>query len=62
MDALGDIRERFGQSKTGRGGGGGAYSNAVGLGIGILAIIVVLSLLYWRFRRTTEEATSDSNK
>ena len=61
MDALGDIRERFGQSKTGR-RGVGAYSNTVGLGLGILAIIVVLSLLYWRFRRTTEEATSDSNK
>ena len=60
MDALENIRERFGQSKTGR--GGGAYSNAVGLGIGILAIIVVLSLLYWRFRRTTGEATSDSNQ
>ena len=61
MDALEDIRERFGQSKTG-GRGGGAYINAVGLGMGILAIIVMLSLLYWRFRRTIEEATSDSNK
>ena len=60
MDALENIRERFGHSKTGR--GGGAYSNAVGLGMGILAVIVMLSLLYWRFRRTTEEATSDSNK
>ena len=63
MDALEEMRKRFGQSKTGRGGGGGgAYSNAVGLGIGILAIIVVLSLLYWQFRRTTGEAPSDSNQ
>ena len=62
MNALEDMRERFGQSKPRREGGGGAYSNAVGLGMGVLAIIVVLSLLYWRFRRTTEEAASDSNQ
>ena len=62
MNALEDMRKRFGKSKAGRGGGGGAYSSAVGLGMGVLAIIVVLSLLYWRFRRTTEEAASDSNQ
>jgi hypothetical protein len=61
MNTLEDMRKRFGQSKPRR-GGGGAYSNAVGLGMGVLAIIVVLSLLYWRFRRTTEEAASDSNQ
>ena len=60
MNTLEDMRKRFGQSKPRR--GGGAYSNAVGLGMGVLAIIVVLSLLYWRFRRTTEEAASDSNQ
>ena len=60
MDALEDIWKRLGPSKPRR-GGGGAYSNALGLGMGILAIIVMLSVLYWRFRRTTEEAPSDSN-
>ena len=60
MGALERIRGRlFGQPSPRR--ARRAYSDAVELGMGVLAMIVVLSLLFWRFRRTAEETASDSN-
>ncbi len=54
--ALENVRERFGRLRTRR--GGRAYGDAVGLGIGVLLTVLVLSLLFWRFRRTARETTS----
>ena len=56
IDALENVRGRFGQLRTRH--GGKAYGDAVGLGIGALVIVLVLALLYWRFRRTAGETTS----
>ena len=53
IDALEKVRGRFGRLRTRR--GGRAYGDAVGLGLGVLVAVVVLSLLLWRFRRTTVE-------
>jgi hypothetical protein len=54
--ALENVRGRFGRSRTRR--EGRAYGDAVGLGIGVLLTVLVLSLLFWRFRRTARETTS----
>ena len=52
--ALGDVRRRFGPSKTGR--GRGANGNAVGVGIGVLvAIAVTVVLAFWLLRRRARE-------
>ncbi len=47
--ALGNVRRRFGPSKTGR--AREANGNAVGVGIGVLAIAVTVVLAFWLLRR-----------
>ena len=51
--ALGNVRRRFGPSRTGR--TRGANGNAVGVGIGVLAIAVTVVLAFWLLRRRARE-------
>ncbi len=54
--ALGNVRRRFGPSKTGR--ARGANGNAVGVGIGALAIAVMVVLAFWLLRRRRARETA----
>ena len=55
--ALGNVRRRFGPSKTGR--ARGANGNAVGVRIGVLvAIAVTVVLAFWLLRRRARETAS----
>ncbi len=56
MLALGNVRRRFGPSRTGR--GSGANGNAVGVGIGVLAIAMVFVLAFWLLKRRRVTGTA----
>src|SRR5918997_206249 len=56
MLALGNVRRRFGPSRTGRGRGGNG--NAVGVGIGVLAIAGIAVLAFWLLRRRAKGTAS----
>jgi hypothetical protein len=51
LSALGNVRGRYGRSRSSRRGGRRAYGNAVGLGMGLLAIVMMAGLLFWLLRR-----------
>jgi hypothetical protein len=54
LGALQTVQGRFGQRRRIR-RAPRTYGNALGLGIGVLGIALLLSLLFWLFRRTTTE-------
>ena len=58
LSALGNVRRRYGRSRSSRGGGGRggrAYGGAVGIGIGVLAMVLTILLLIWVVRRKAKE-------
>jgi hypothetical protein len=55
--ALGNVRRRFGPSRTGRGRGANG-NNVVGVGIGGLAIAVMVVLAFWLLRRRARRTAS----